>query len=89
MWVALRLVLRCCYAVLTSVIKPHVGAYVIDEQWPVAVVAVDHITCVLGVGVHVMHPFAPQVVGLELFEGLHVGTCVAVADLCFTHDAFL
>ena len=89
MWVALRLVLRCGDTVLTGILEPHVASNVIDEQWPVAVITVDHITCVLGVGVHVMHPLAPQVVGLELFEGLHVRTCVAVADLCFTHDAFL
>jgi hypothetical protein len=86
MRVALRLVLRRCYAVLTGILEPCIAPNVINEQWPVAVITVDHITCVLGVGVHVIDPLAPQVVGLECFEGLHVGTCVAVADF---HDAFL
>ena len=84
MRVALRLVLGCCHAVLTSVLEPHVGACFVDEQRPVSVVAVDHITCI---GVLEINPLTPQVVGLELHKALHVLTCVAVACLYF-HDCF-
>ena len=88
MWVALRLVLTCCYAVLTSVLEPCVNPHFVDEQRPVSVVAVDHVTCVHGVCVVVGNPLAPQVVGFERFEVLHVLSCVGVAGFDFAHDCF-
>jgi hypothetical protein len=52
----------------------------------VAVVAVNDVTCIVGVGVLVTYPLRPNVVGLELFEVLDVVACVTVTYSCFRHD---